>query len=368
MPAQGSASTEFLRVLMTAAAKDGIEVDDVRRAMAVSGDLLEKRGARVPIALVRRAWSGLTDRAGDPLLSLRAARMLPPGSLDILDYLAQTSTTGAEAFEQLTRYLPLLADAGRVWTEVDRRTFRFRHAAPGGLPSLAELLLGLIVERARTMFGPAFAPRLIRFAHAPSSTASAYEEVLGAPVQFGGGFDELVFDRDIVRAPVASHDPALRGILVAQAEEALSRVHLDLRAASALDREFVPAFRHALALALDAGDPSLVRIGESFGMSARTLQRRLAAVGVSHRELLQELRLSRARQALGGAQLKAVSHELGYSSPSAFHRAFKRWTGVTPGAATTADAGAPLRARRRGHAPPGAGEPPARLSAARRSA
>ncbi|WP_437964709.1 AraC family transcriptional regulator ligand-binding domain-containing protein [Sorangium sp. So ce260] len=91
------------------------------------------------------------------------------------------------------RYLPLHPDAGRVWTEADRQTFRLRHAAPGGLPSLAELPLGLVVERSRTMFGPAFAPRLILFAHAPSATESAYEAVLGVPARFGGGFDELIF-------------------------------------------------------------------------------------------------------------------------------------------------------------------------------
>ncbi|MGK4003234.1 AraC family transcriptional regulator ligand-binding domain-containing protein [Sorangium sp. So ce1036] len=334
--------------------RDGLEAADVRRLMALPTGLLEQRGARVPIAVVRRAWSGLTDRAAGPLLSLRAARKLPPGSLDLLDYLAKTSTTGAEAFELLTRYLPLLADAGRVWTEADRRSFRVRHAAPGGLPSLAELLLGLIVDRARTMFGPAFAPRLIRFAHAPSAAVSAYEEVLGAPVRFGGGLDELIFDRDIVRAKVESHDPALRSILVAQAEAALSR--LDVRGTVAHDDELVAAFRHALALALDAGDPSLARIGESFGMSARTLQRRLSAARVSHRELLQELRLERARQALGDARLKEVSHELGYSSPSAFHRAFKRWTGLTPGAVAAADGGAPRPSRGRGGATSGAGE------------
>ncbi|WP_438014475.1 hypothetical protein WMF18_26710 [Sorangium sp. So ce315] len=53
-----------------------------------------------------------------------------------------------------------LADAGRVWTEADRQTFRSHHAAPGGLLWLAELLLGLIVERTRTMFGPALQQRL----------------------------------------------------------------------------------------------------------------------------------------------------------------------------------------------------------------
>ncbi|WP_437604353.1 AraC family transcriptional regulator ligand-binding domain-containing protein [Sorangium sp. So ce590] len=342
---------------MTAAARDGLEAEDVRRVIALPSGFLEKRGARVSIAMVRRVWSGLTDpRAAGPLLGLRAARQLPLGSLDLLDYLSMASTTGAEAFSHLTRYLPLLADAGRVWTESDGQSFRFRHDAPGGVPSLAELLLGLVVARSHALFGPAHAPRRVQFAHAPLAAASRYEEVLGVPVQFGGRFDEIVFDRDIARAPIASQDPQLRCILVAQAEEALSR--LDVCGRVAHDEEFVPAFRHALALALDAGDASLARIGESFGMSARTLQRRLAAAHVSHRELLQQLRLERARQALGAAQLKAVSHELGYSSPSAFHRAFKRWTGLTPGAAAEGGASPPA-GRSGGKRQRGAGEPPA---------
>ncbi|WP_437670605.1 AraC family transcriptional regulator ligand-binding domain-containing protein [Sorangium sp. So ce131] len=324
-------------MLAAAAERDGVEVEEVRREVALPSGLLEKRGVRIPIATVRRVWNGFTDRAAGPLLALRAARQLPMGSLDLLDYLAQTSTTGEEAFEHLTRYLPLLADAGRVWIEGDRQRLRVRHASPGGLPSLSELLFGLIVARSRELFGPATAPQLVQFAHRPSAPVSVYEEVLGAPVRFGGGFDDLVFDRDVVRAPIASRDPALRGILIAQADAALAR--LDLR--GVIERvepedDFVASFRHALSQALDAGDPSLARIGESFGMSARTLQRRLSAASVSHRELLQELRLERARRALGGAQAKEVSEELGYSSPSAFHRAFKRWTGVTPGAVAAA--------------------------------
>ncbi|WP_437807700.1 hypothetical protein [Sorangium sp. So ce1078] len=129
-------------------------------------------------------------------------RLLP----DALRAAAEPQPVRRAAFVP-ARYLPLLADAGRVWTEADRQTFRFRHAAPGGLPSLAELLLRATVSR---------------------------------------------------------------------------------------DDELVPAFRHALSLALDAGDPSLARVGESFGMGARTLQRRLAAAGVGHRELVQDLRLERA--------------------------------------------------------------------------
>ncbi|AUX45440.1 uncharacterized protein SOCE26_069310 [Sorangium cellulosum] len=352
-------------MLAAAAERDGVEVEEVRRALALPSGFLERRGVRVPIATVRRVWCGFTDRAAGPLLALRAARELPMGSLDLLDYLAQTSTTGEEAFEHLTRYLPLLADAGRVWIESDRQRLRVLHASPGGLPSLAELLFGLIVARSRELFGPTCAPRLVQFAHRPSAAVSVYEEVLGAPVRFGGGFDELVFDRDIVRAPIASSDPALRGILVAQAEAALAR----LGVRGAVERvepedDFVAVFRHALSQALDAGDPSLARIGESFGMSARTLQRRLSAARVSHRDLLQELRLERARRALGGAQAKEVSEELGYSSPSAFHRAFKRWTGVTPGALAAAPGAAEPLVVGWGGVQAGDGEPAGAAAAA----
>jgi AraC-like DNA-binding protein len=67
-------------------------------------------------------------------------------------------------------------------------------------------------------------------------------------------------------------------------------------------------------------------------LSGRTLQRRLAAEGVSFQELLDEARKDAAARFLRERTLSAceVAYLVGYSEPAPFHRAFKRWYGTTP--------------------------------------
>jgi AraC-like DNA-binding protein len=67
-------------------------------------------------------------------------------------------------------------------------------------------------------------------------------------------------------------------------------------------------------------------------MAARTLQRRLAVEGVSFKELVDLARRDVSERLLADRSLSVaeVGYLLGFSEPSAFHRAFKRWRGVTP--------------------------------------
>jgi AraC-like DNA-binding protein len=66
-------------------------------------------------------------------------------------------------------------------------------------------------------------------------------------------------------------------------------------------------------------------------MSGRTLQRRLEALGVSYRDLLEEARKEAGRYITSSVlSIAEVAFMVGYSEPTAFHRAFKRWYGMTP--------------------------------------
>lgn len=75
----------------------------------------------------------------------------------------------------------------------------------------------------------------------------------------------------------------------------------------------------------------MAAVAAKLHMSPRTLQRRLKEEGTSHEELLEGLRHTLAKlyldKHLGIAE---VSYLLGYANPTAFHRAFKRWTGHSP--------------------------------------
>ena len=73
-------------------------------------------------------------------------------------------------------------------------------------------------------------------------------------------------------------------------------------------------------------------IARQLAVSGRTLQRRLAAEGVSFQQLVDDARKEAAGRYIGEASLaiSEVAYLVGYSEPAPFHRAFKRWYGMTP--------------------------------------
>jgi AraC-like DNA-binding protein len=78
---------------------------------------------------------------------------------------------------------------------------------------------------------------------------------------------------------------------------------------------------------------SLHQIARQLAMSPRTLQRRLRDEGITHRQVIALVRRNLALELLskGAVKLDDVADRLGFCNAGAFHRAFKRWTGMTPG-------------------------------------
>jgi AraC-like DNA-binding protein len=87
-----------------------------------------------------------------------------------------------------------------------------------------------------------------------------------------------------------------------------------------------------LASLLPKGPPHRDDVAAQMMMSERTLQRRLAEEGTSFTNLVDDTRRELARQSLsaGELSLKMLSFQLGFSEPSAFYRACKRWFGMAP--------------------------------------
>ena len=81
------------------------------------------------------------------------------------------------------------------------------------------------------------------------------------------------------------------------------------------------------------GHSRAAQVAALFSMHSRTLSRRLDAFGVNFQALVDEGRFEIARQMLGDSAMdvRQIALLLGYADPSAFTRAFRRWSGSTPG-------------------------------------
>jgi AraC-like DNA-binding protein len=73
-------------------------------------------------------------------------------------------------------------------------------------------------------------------------------------------------------------------------------------------------------------------LARALGTSTRTLQRRLAGLGLDYQQVVDEVRCKRTLELLGQPTLSvlAVARAVGYADANSFHRAFRRWTGTTP--------------------------------------
>ena len=163
-----------------------------------------------------------------------------------------------------------------------------------------------------------------RFPFAAPPHADAYAHMFPGVRQFGAAQAQLRFDADYLALPLRRDENALAQML----QRALSITVLQYRR----DRLLVQQVRQAL-LAHPAQSHSADGIAALLNVSSRTLHRQLKEEGASLQQLKDEVRCERARDLLyrSGKPIKQVAAAVGFRNEKSFARAFREWTGVTPG-------------------------------------
>ncbi|MFK3733020.1 AraC family transcriptional regulator [Streptomyces sp. NPDC088090] len=167
--------------------------------------------------------------------------------------------------------------------------------------------------------------RRVEFAHAEPPHAAEYALLFGAPCVFGAGRTAAVFDRADLDEPVLRDADALQAFLRRAPDGMLVCAEWGSTATGRV--------RHLIGRALPAGPvPTPEELAERLSVSPQTLRRQLAAEGTTYQRLRDQVRRDHAIAELtaGRVSIERLSRRLGFSEPSAFHRAFRRWTGETP--------------------------------------
>jgi AraC-like DNA-binding protein len=159
------------------------------------------------------------------------------------------------------------------------------------------------------------------FGYPEPAHAAEYHLIFGCPLRFGARVTTIAFDPKFLRMPVVQDEAALKRFLRHSPADLLSR------------RDHGADTSGHVRRLLGRGVTGLEAVAAQLGVSAPTLRRRLAAEGTSFREVREQLLRDQAVASLvrGGESVEELALRLGFSEASAFHRAFKRWTGSSPG-------------------------------------
>lgn len=306
----------------------GADVEALLGRLGLSEERLLLPEARIP----HETWIDLMEAGqavtGDPHFGLHAGAQMAPGLLHVLGDLAGSEKTAGDAYAVTARYLRVLHAGMTIALELHGDTAACRLVTAEGLhlpPIATEFFLAKWVCYGRRIIGDVDLELTeVHFAHPAHASIDEYLRVFQSRVVFGTERNELIFPAWNLDLPMANTDPMLAAVLAEKIERLLAQFS-DRPSLSSQIREW-------LITQFQGGNPRIEALADHLHMSERTLRRRLSEEQTTFRRLLDEVR---RELAIGYVQERLlctgeIAFLLRYSEPSAFQRAFKRWTRLTP--------------------------------------
>ena len=322
----GSVSVLLVRPVFGAlAAAPAGALESLCASAGIAPAQLADSEGRISPAQLANAWTGLVALSGDPQIALRIAAATPAGAFGTVEYICRSAPTVGLALKQWTRYLSLLNSAVSVGLIEERGQLHVRvleEKAPSANP-MHELCFAILAAEARRLSVQPLRPIAVDFTHRAPPDVSAYVAWFDAPVRFGRPLNQLTFPLAALGSPLATADANLSALLTRYANS--------LRPI-ANQGELTAQVRSLLVEGLRNDLASIEDIARKLALSPRSLQRRLKEEGTAFQTLRDEVSRELAGRYLEDKSLtiSEISFLLGFSEPSAFFRAFKRWTGLTP--------------------------------------
>jgi len=152
---------------------------------------------------------------------------------------------------------------------------------------------------------------------------SEYERIFQCPVLFGQKQNSFTIDSNLINMPIPLANPGLLEYFERYAENFLAEMERK--------NEHTRVVTKIILSRLDDEELSINKVAKEMALSVRTLQNRLEKEGVVFRDLLKGIRQRLAKQYLReNYTVEQITYMLGFSEPSVFRKAFKKWSGVTP--------------------------------------
>jgi len=318
-------SKPFLRSLVAYIEGCDIDAEPLLSSVGLSRDELNNGDEFLPghiYSLLLKEGAALST---DPAFGLHFGQSAESERWGVLGYIMTCCSTLVEAMFCLKRYQDLVGSMGTLIVNPVGDALRMIWDTDFQPLSIqAEETVTGWVTFGRWVTNEHLAIDSVHFSHGRPLDAKPYEDFFQCPVVFDSSFNGLEVQVSVLNTPLKQPDDKMKGWLMQHADDRLKTIEEP--------QTFLSQVKRYIQETLPMKLPELAEISELMEMNPRTFQRRLEKKGCNFSSFVEEVRHELAIQHLGQSNysITDIAFLLGYSEQSAFSRAFKRRTGMTP--------------------------------------
>lgn len=327
-----SVGISLVRALVEELDRQGKDGRGLLRKLGLSPALLDDAHARIDLPLYDEIQRRAIQVSGDPAFGLHMGEYASIGAFNLLGHMATHCRTIREGLDIVFRYYRLVADVHPPYLieegDVVRIVYEYLRS-PDPICNRIRVEFGLVrlllISRAFT--GSDIVPGEAWFDYPEpkdSAHAAEYQRIFRGQQRFEQEHSGFVIPRVMLDATQVHHDDSLLELMRNQAEQLLHDLESGASLSARIRRLIVDHYTEVAA--------DMASIAKHVGMSERSLRRRLKQEGTSFQQVVRESMGELARRILQNPSttIHEAAFRLGFVEPSSFHRAFKRWTGLTP--------------------------------------
>lgn len=327
----GDISVAYVELMAKATRSLGHKPDALLAQYQLDAVRLASPQARISIPRFMRLGHAFIEAFHLPHLGLLMGKMSSAPVLGLAGFLAQSAATVQEAGQVLAEYelLSSFNSRGRshFLLENGQGILQFYSITPYNnynlfvvdsvLAGWYQFLISLTMQKELI--------KRVEFEFSAPDYVDQYRHYFSCELRFNAQRNALIIEKSYLAKPILSACASSFSALRALAERELERVRLGL--------SFREQTARAISPLLHGSTPTLEQVAERLNSTPWVIRRRLQAEGVSFQQVLnatrKDLALSYVRDT--ALSLGEIAFVLGFGSPEAFQRAFKRWTGIAPG-------------------------------------
>jgi AraC-like DNA-binding protein len=280
--------------------------------------------ARFPVYATNRLLQIGIHETGDECIVYRVVDFIEPQMLHAMGYSWMASSTLKEALTRFVRYHKMMSTNIEVKLEQAQGSWQLLgKLIDTGQREANEGVMPFCLKICRKSFGDDLRPLHVQLMRKKPVDSTIIEGFYGCAVEFGGSENVLTFSASDITRSLKGANPQVAFAM----EEVIARYVVQFDA-----NDVATQVRGIVAKLLVYGEPSRDQIASELNLAPRTLQRRLQEQESSVKEIVDATRHQLSVDFLrsGSYSVKEVAYNLGFSDPSNFARAFKRWEGVSP--------------------------------------